>query len=90
MFDATGKSKTVSLVRVRDTTRVSVPTPDGRNFVAYSQVPGYRTRRLDDRLWKDLAAIGVIRFRRDARKGCRLSVKRLDDLKALLRRRRAS
>jgi HKD family nuclease len=88
LFDSSGKRKTVSLVQVRDTTKVSVFTPDGRDFVAYTMLAGYSKRRLGAQLWKKLAEVGVIRLRRDAWKARKLSLKNLGEIKSLLRRRK--
>jgi len=47
------------VVVVKDTTRTATPTPDGRHFVAYQRVRGWRQRRLSRTLWKRLADVGL-------------------------------
>jgi len=47
------------VVVVKDTTRTATPTPDGRHFVAYQRVRGWRRRRLNRTLWKRLADVGL-------------------------------
>jgi HKD family nuclease len=89
LFDLTWKAKTVQLVKVRDTTTVSVPTPDGRQFVAYMGVAGYPQRTLGKRLWKELIKLGVIRSRREAERRHRINAGKVTELKQLLRRQRA-
>jgi HKD family nuclease len=85
LFDFTWRSKSVQLVRVRDTTTVRVRTPDGRHFVAHSPVRGTPRRVLGKRLWKKLNGLGVARSRRDAEAGRRLSMTKIEELKRTLR-----
>jgi HKD family nuclease len=47
------------VVVVKDTTRTATPTPDGRHFVAYQGIRGWRRRRLNRALWKRLADVGL-------------------------------
>jgi len=47
------------VVVVKDTTRTAIPTPDGRHFVAYQSVRNYSRRRLNRKLWKSLADVGM-------------------------------
>jgi len=46
----------LQLMEVRGIARTSVPTPDGRHFVAYSPVPRLKLRRFSKTLWKALEA----------------------------------
>jgi HKD family nuclease len=50
--------KRLSLVKVRDMTRTAIPTPDGRHFVAFTQVRGY-SRRFSNKLWEQLEHEGI-------------------------------
>lgn len=51
LFDKT--DKTLCLVKVRDVAQTNMPTPDGRHFVAYSRIKGFR-KRLTESLWENL------------------------------------
>lgn len=85
LFDFSYKAVTVLLAEVRDTVRTSVPTDDGRDFVAYSLLRGQRERRLTPTLWSGLIRIGAIGSKRQARRGAKLSPTKLAKVRALLR-----
>jgi HKD family nuclease len=84
VFDFSCKAVTVLLAEVRDTVRTSVPTDDGRDFVAYSLFRGQRERPLTPTLWSELIRIGAIGSKRQARRGAKLSHAKLAEVRALL------
>lgn len=85
VFDFSQRNQTVSLARVRAKTRTSVPTPDGRRFVAYSRFPRTRVRRLTNALWAELIEVGVVSSRKRARQCVRLAPDKIDSIRRLLR-----
>lgn len=85
VFDFTRRVHTLRLVRVRARTRTSIPTPDGRWFVAYSRIPRTRERRLTKGVWAQLAECGVVKSRRGARRCTLLAPGKANDLRRLLR-----
>jgi HKD family nuclease len=56
LFDMNDNS--LRLVEVTDIARTKIPTPDGRNFIAYKHIRGY-SKRLTKNLWELLKAEGI-------------------------------
>lgn len=52
LFDFTDKS--ISIVEVQRKTQTPIPTPDGRNFVAYKRVPGFSKKKFSPNIWHQL------------------------------------
>lgn len=88
LFDFAYKAPTVHLAQVRAIVRTSLPTPDGREFIAHSPSQRYRARRLTSRLWSDLIKAGAVTSQRLAHRSSRLSNSTLATLRDLFRRTR--
>ncbi|NKE72803.1 phospholipase D-like domain-containing protein [Candidatus Manganitrophus noduliformans] len=56
MFDF--PANTFHLVEVKDMTRSSIPTPDGRHFVAFTRV-GRRKRNMTNKFWNELSGFNI-------------------------------
>ncbi|MCC7117375.1 MAG: hypothetical protein IT310_02525 [Anaerolineales bacterium] len=56
LFDM--KDNRLRLVEIADIARTKIPTPDGRNFIAYKYVRGYG-KKLTDNLWQSLKEEGI-------------------------------
>lgn len=82
MFDFTDKR--VRVVRVRDIAHTTVPTPDGRHFVAYTAVPRL-TRRFSKQLWLALSVENIDREKAQNRR--KLSEAQADRLNTIVRAR---
>lgn len=76
--------KRVRVVRVRDIARTTVPTPNGRHFVAYTAVPRL-TRQFSRRFWLSLAAENIDREK--AKTLRKLSEAQADRLNTIVRAR---
>lgn len=72
----------VRLVKVRSVAHTKVATPDGRHFVAYRPLVN-ADRRFSKGLWAALKGEGINRT--NARERRKLSVQKVEHLKALLR-----
>lgn len=82
LFDFTDKR--VRVVQVRDIAHTTVPTPDGRHFVAYEAVPRL-TRRFSKQLWIALAGENIDREKAQNRR--KLSTARANRLHTIVRAR---
>jgi HKD family nuclease len=76
--------KRVRLVRVRGKSHTTVPTPDGRHFVAYTAVPRV-TRLFSQQLWLALADENIDRKKAHSRR--KMSEAQADRLDAIIRTR---
>lgn len=86
IFDFTKKVPTLQLAQVRDTTHTSVPTPDGRDFVAYTPVARSRKRRLTSSLWSKIIDLDIVRSRKHARSARRMNSQKLEQIVGVLRK----
>jgi hypothetical protein len=76
------KSKKLSLVQVKDTTRTSIPTPDGRYFIAVKKVRNY-SRRFSTKLWEHLKEMDISKTKAKVRR--KINIATSKQLKYFLR-----
>ena len=84
LFDSL--SEYLSLVRVKAFAESKIRNHDGKHFVAYKEVPGYK-RRYTAKLWSELKAIGISKQSAcDWRKNPQVNAALAEELKALVLR----
>jgi hypothetical protein len=77
--------RSARLVRIVDTQEI--PTPEGRYFIAFKPLRGFRRRRFSSSFWRDLKTFGIVSSQADARdRRTRISTENWEQLKKMFRK----